>query len=93
MSKTLNKYIRALDYADKTLFVLSVASSVFSLCSFTTVIGAHVGIASATISLAVFICNGIVTMLLKTMGRNKNKHRKIAILARNKLKSIKSNIR
>ena len=42
MSKTLNKYITALDYADKTLLVLSGASSGVSLCSFFTVIGTHV---------------------------------------------------
>ena len=33
MSKTLNKYITTLDYADKTLFVLSGAGSDVSLFS------------------------------------------------------------
>ena len=37
MSKTLNKYVTALDYVDKTLHVLSGASSDISLCSSITV--------------------------------------------------------
>ena len=38
ISKTLNKYITTLDYADKTLHVLSGVGNCVSLCSFTTVI-------------------------------------------------------
>ena len=51
MSKSLNKYIPPLDYADRTLLALSGASNGVSLYSFTTVIGTRVGIASASISL------------------------------------------
>ena len=46
LNKTLNKYITALDYADKALLVLSGVSSGVYLCSFTTIIGKPVGIAS-----------------------------------------------
>ena len=49
MSKTLNKYIRVLDHADKTLLILSGAVSSVSLLAFTTAICASVGIASAKV--------------------------------------------
>lgn len=39
MNKTLNKYIAALDYVGKTLFVSLGACSGISLFSFATVIG------------------------------------------------------
>ena len=72
MSNTLiNKYSTALDYADKTLMVLSGATSGVSLCLFTTIIGTPVGITSASISLVFLIGNGIVRMYLKTMRRQK----------------------
>ena len=76
MSKTLNEYITARDYANKTLLVLSGGSSGVSLCLFNTVIITR--ITSAGISLVFLISNGIFKMLLKTMGRKKNNHRKIA---------------
>ena len=91
MSKTLNKFITAIDYADKSLLVLSGTSSGVFLCSFSTVIGMPVRIASASISLMFLISNAIVKMFLKTMGKKKNKHRKIACLARVKLSSIEKN--
>lgn len=47
--------ISALDYGDKTLFVLAGASGGVSLCSFTTVNDTSTGIASASNSL-VFFC-------------------------------------
>ena len=50
-SKRLSKYIASFDNADKSLIVLSVTSSSISIASFATVIGAPVGIASATFSL------------------------------------------
>ena len=62
MSKTLDKYITALDHPDKALLVLSGTISDVSLCSFTTVIGTFVEIVSASISLVFLISNGIVKM-------------------------------
>ena len=38
MSKTFDKFIAVLDYADKILLVLSSASSCISHCSCTTVV-------------------------------------------------------
>ena len=52
MSKWLSKYIAFLSYFEKSLFVLSVTSGIISIASFATVVGAPVGIASASFSLA-----------------------------------------
>ena len=90
MSKTLNKYIVALNYAEKAVLVFPGASSSICLCCFATAIGTLVDIAIAIVGLVFFIINGIIKMFLKTTGKKKtNKHRKIALLARCKLSSIK----
>ena len=47
-SKKLNKYVTAFDYIDNVLIVLSATSGGVSIISFTSIIGAPVGIASAT---------------------------------------------
>ena len=57
MSKRLNKYIAALEFADKTLFVLSDTNSGVFLCSFTAVTGTHFEKASARISVVFLISN------------------------------------
>ena len=90
MSKTLIKYFGSLEYFDKSLIVLSKTGRI-SIASFPTVIGAPVGIMSASCSLAFSITTGFVKKLLKTT-RNKKKHNKIVMLARSKLNSIESKI-
>ena len=92
MIKKLSKYISSFDYFDKSLIVLSATSGSISIASFATVIGAPVGIASASFSLAFSICRGIIKKLLKTTRNKKKKHNKIVILARSKLNSIESKI-
>ena len=92
MIKKLSKYISSFDYFDKSLIVLSATSGSISIASFATVIGAPVGIASASFSLAFSICRGIIKKLLKTTRNKKEKHNKIVILARSKLNSIESKI-
>ena len=67
MRKRLSKYIASFDYFDKSLTVLSVATGSISVASFATVIGAPVGIASPSFSLAFSISTGIVKKMLKTM--------------------------
>ena len=52
MSKRLSKYIASFDYFDKSLIVLSVTTGSISIASFATIIGAPVGIVSASFSLA-----------------------------------------
>ena len=73
MSKRLSKYIASFDYFDKSLTVLSVTSGSISIASFATVIGAPLGIVSASFSLAFSISTGIVKKLLKTTRKKKKK--------------------
>ena len=60
MSKRLSKYIASFGYFDKSLVVSSVATGSISVPSFATVIGAPIGLASASFSLTFSICTGIV---------------------------------
>ena len=92
MSKRLGKYIASFDYFDKSLIVLSVTTGSISIASFATVIGARVGMVSASFSLAFSISTGIIKKLLKTTRNKKKKHNKIVMLARSKLNSIESKI-
>ena len=68
MCKRLCKYIASLDYFDKSLIILSVTTGSISIGSFAIVLGAPVGMASATCSLAFSISTGIVK---KTVKNNK----------------------
>ena len=52
MSKRLSKYISSFDDFDKSSIVLSVTTGGISITSFATVIGALLGITSASFSLA-----------------------------------------
>ena len=92
MSKGRSKYIASFDYFDKSLIVLSVTAGSISIASFVIVIGAPVGMASASSSLAFSMTAGIVKKLLKTTKNKKRKHNKIDMLARSKLNSIESKI-
>ena len=58
MSKNLSKYIASFDYLDKSLIVLSVTTDSISIASFATVIGAPVGIMSASCSASISITTG-----------------------------------
>ena len=80
MSKSLSKYIASFDYIDKSLVVLSATSGCICIASFVTVIGAPVGISSASLSLTFSISTGIVKILLKTTRNKKKKHNKIVML-------------
>ena len=52
VSKNLSKYIASIEYLDKSLIVLSVATGSMSIVSFAIAMGAPVGIMSASCSLA-----------------------------------------
>ena len=92
ISKRVSKYIASFDYFDKSLIVLSVTTGSISIASFATVIGAPVGMMSASFSLAFSITTGFVKKFLKTIRNKKKKHNKIVMLARSKLNSIESKI-
>ena len=65
MSKKLCKYISFFDYFDKSLIILSVTSGDVSISPFATVIGAPIGITSASLSFAFSLCTGLVKKILK----------------------------
>ena len=56
-SKKLSKDVVAFDYIDKILIDLSAASGGVSIISFTSIVGASVGIASASFTLFFFYNN------------------------------------
>ena len=85
-SKKLSKYVTAFDYIDKVLIVLSATSSGVSIISFTSIIGAPVGIASASFTLIFSLTTGIIKKLLS----KKKKHDKILMLAKSKLNSVET---
>ena len=89
MSKRLRKYIASFECFDKSLIVLSLIRGSISISSFSTVIGAPVGIVNASFSLAFSISTGIIKKL-KTTRNKKKKHNKIVMLSRSKLNSIES---
>ena len=89
-SKKLSKYVTAFDYIDKILIVLSATSSGVSIISFTSIIGAPVGIASASLTLFFSLTTGIIKKLLNITTTKKKKHDKILMLAKSKLISIET---
>ena len=89
-SKKLSKYVAVFDYIDQALIVLSATSSGVSIISFTSIIGAPVGIASASLTLFFSLTTGIVKKLLNITRNKKKKHDKILMLAKSRLNSIEA---
>ena len=89
-SKKLNKYVTTFDYIDKILIVLSATSSGVSIISFTSIIGAPVGIASASLTLIFSLTTGIVKQLLNITRNKKKRHDKIFMLAKSEINSIET---
>ena len=75
-SKKLSKYVNAFDYIDNVLIALSAASGGVSIISFSSVIDAPVGIASASITLIFPVRTGIVKKLQSITRNKKNRHDK-----------------
>ena len=73
-----------------TLIVLSATTRGVSICSFTSIDGALVGIASASFTLIFSLTTGIVKKLLNITRNKKKKHDKILMLAKSKLSSIET---
>ena len=79
-SKKLSKYVTAFDYIDKILIVLSATSSGVCIISSASVVGAPVGIASASFTLVFSLATGIIKHLLSMTRKKKKKHNKILSL-------------
>ena len=89
-SKKLKEHVTAFDYVDKILIVLSATTSGVSIISFTSIVGAPVGIVSASFTLIFSLTTGIVKKLLNITRNKKKKHDKILMLAKSKLNSIET---
>ena len=81
-SKKLSKYVAAFDYIDKILIVLSATTGEVSICLCTSVVGAPVGIASASFTLIFSLTTLVVKKLLSTTRNKMKKHDKIFMLAK-----------
>ena len=89
-TKKLSKYVAVFDYIDKILIVLIATTGGVSICSFLSVVGARLGIASASFTLIFFLTTGIVKKLLTIRRNKKKKHDKNFMLAKSKLNSIET---
>ena len=79
-SKKLSKSVTIFDYIDITLIVLSATIGGVSIISFTSIIEAPVGIASASFTLIFSPTTGIIKKLLNITRKKKKKHDKILML-------------
>ena len=89
-SKKLNKYVTIFDYIDKILIILSATTGGISIISFTTTIGAPVGIASASFTLIFSLTTRIIKKLLDITRKKKKKHDQILMLTESKFSSIET---
>ena len=89
-SKKLSKYVAVFDYIDQALIVLSATSGEVSIILFTSIVGAPVGIASASLALFFSLTIGIVKKLLNITRKKKKKRDKILMLAKRKLNSTEN---
>ena len=72
-SKKLSKYVTAFNYIDKVLIALSATSGGVSIISFTSVVGAPIGIARASFTLIFSLTTGIVKKLLSKTRKKREK--------------------
>ena len=90
LSKKLSRYVTIFYYIEKILIILSATSSGVSIILFTSVIGASVGIISASSTLIFSIPTGIIKKLLNITKNKMKKHDKIIMLAKSKFSSIET---
>ena len=88
-SQKLSKYAIAFDYRDKVLIVLSATSSGVCVISSASVVGAAVGIASASFTLIFFLTTGIIKKLLSLTRSKKKKLDKLLCWLKANLIAIK----
>ena len=89
-SKKLSKYVAVFDYIDQALIVLSATSGGVSIILFTSIVGAPVGIASASLTLIFSLTTGIVKRSMNVTRNKKKKHDKILMMAKSKLSGIET---
>ena len=70
-SKKLSKYVACFDYINMILIVLSATTEGVSIFPFTSIVGAPVGIASASLTLFFCLTTGITKKLLSTTRKKR----------------------
>ena len=88
--KKLSNYVTVFNYIDKILIVLSAVIGGVSIISFTSIVGALVGIANANFTLIFFLATGLIKKLLSITKNKKKRHDKILMLDKSKLNSIET---
>ena len=73
MQQKIKQVCCVFDYIDQTLIVLSAASGGVSIISFTSIVGAPVGIASASFTLFFSLTTGIVKKITEYNKKQKAK--------------------
>ena len=86
--KKLSNYVTVFNYIDKILIVLSAVIGGVSIISFTSIVGALVGIANANFTLIFSLTTGLIKKLLSITKNKKKRHDKILMLDKSKLNSI-----
>ena len=74
-SRKLNKYVTVFDYIHQALIVFSATIGGVSIISFTSIVGAPAGIASAVLTLFFSLTTGTVKKLLNITRKNKKKNK------------------
>ena len=87
-SKKLSKYVAVFDYVDQVLIVLYATSSGVSIISFTSIVGAPVGIASASLTLFFSLTTGIIKKLLNITRKKRKRKSMIKFLCWLKVNSV-----
>ena len=98
--ESMSKYIASFDHFDKSLIVVTARSASIFIASFATVIGAPLGIASASFSFAFSMTTRIVEKKKKKhkakkydkRKKRKKNHNRIVMWATGKLNSIENKI-
>ena len=85
-SKKLSKYLAVFDYINQALIVLGATSGGVSIISLTSIVGAPVGIASASLTVFFSLTTGIAKKLLNI--RRKKRKTMITFLCWLKVNSI-----
>ena len=71
--KKISKYIVAFDYADKLFITLSASFGTLSIVSHATVVGIHVGLAGASLTVIFTLTTGVVKKILNSTREKKEK--------------------
>ena len=87
IGKERNNYTAIFDCFDKTLIALSTAGGVISNF-FASIVGAPVGIATASFSLVFSLPTRIIKKILKITRIEKKKHDKVVMLTTSKSNSV-----